>query len=97
MNDDTEVRPGQVWADNDPRVTGRTLRVERLEWSSRQNCTIAVCTIVTNDDHTQRLLDRPHESPWRNRYDRRGKTTEIAVRRMRPTSTGYRLISETTT
>lgn len=94
MSTEIEVRPGQVWADNDPRVAGRTLRVERLEWSSRMNCTIAVCTIVTNDDYTQGLLDRPQESPWRRRHDRRGKTTEIAVRRMRPTSTGYRLVGE---
>ena len=28
QNMNPDVRPGQIWADNDPRCAGRTLRVE---------------------------------------------------------------------
>lgn len=38
----TEVKPGQVWADNDPREEGRTLRVERIEDDK------AICTVLSN-------------------------------------------------
>lgn len=31
MSDATEVRPGQVWADNDKRAKGRTVTVKYLE------------------------------------------------------------------
>ena len=46
MTTDTTVKPGQVWADNDKRAAGRTVRVERIEDGS------AVCTILTNRDAT---------------------------------------------
>ena len=35
------VRPGQVWADNDHRVEGRTLRVDKIDGDH------AICTVVT--------------------------------------------------
>lgn len=37
------VQPGQVWADNDPRVPGRTLRVDAVEGEH------AICTVLTNE------------------------------------------------
>lgn len=67
------VLPGQVWADNDPRESGRTLRVDTTD------TTHAVCTVLT--DRTQQRPGQPSA----------GKTTRIALRRFRPTSTGYRL------
>ena len=48
----TEVRTGQVWADNDPRSAGRTLRVDNIENGK------AVCTVLTNiEDTALRLRD----------------------------------------
>jgi len=82
--DTVTVRPGSIWADNDPRVAGRTLRVDAVDG------THATCTVLTNDDDTQRMLDNP-PSWWRGR-DNRGKQTRIKLDRFRPTSTGYRLL-----
>lgn len=84
MTTDTAVKPGQIWADNDPRSDGRTVRVERIERDK------AVCTILTNRDAAQRDLDRG--SVWVN--DMRGRTTRIALSRFKPTNTGYRLVQE---
>lgn len=83
-----EVRVGQVWADNDPRCAGRTLRVDTVDDHK------VLCTVLTNDDHTQELVDNPSKHPWMNRNDRRGRTTRISLARFKPTSTGYRLIEE---
>lgn len=76
------VEPGQVWADNDPRSDGRTVRVDRIDDGK------AVCTVLTNRTHAQRELDRG--TGWST--DSRGRTTRIALSRFRPTSTGYRLV-----
>jgi ABC-type phosphate transport system auxiliary subunit len=84
MTTDTTVKPGQIWADNDKRAEGRTVRVERIEDGK------AVCTILTNRDATQRDLDRG--SAWVN--DMRGRTTRIALSRFKPTNTGYRLVQD---
>lgn len=78
------VRPGQVWADNDRRAKGRTLRVDAIDGDK------AVCTILTNSDAAQSNLDRG--DPWT--VDMRGKTTRVALRRLRPSSTGYRFVQE---
>lgn len=85
-----DVRPGQVWADNDIRVSGRTLRVERIEDDPKRGEKVAVCTILTNDDETQTRVDRGEKRA----RDMRGKETRIAVRRMQPNSTGYRLMPQ---
>lgn len=80
----TEVKPAQIWADNDPRSAGRTLRVERIEGSQ------AVCVILTNIT--------PLEADLRRGVlvtDRRGETTRISLARFKPTSSGYRLIRDT--
>lgn len=84
------VRVGSVWADNDWRATGRTLRVDAVDYDVRRGQRVAVCTVVTNTTHVQADLDAGRH--WA--ADRRGRTTRIAVERMRPTSTGYRLVSE---
>lgn len=82
--DSLSPAPGQVWADNDPRCAGRTLRVDEVVDGK------ALCTILTNSAETQADLDRGI-GPSR---DMRGKPTRISVTRFKPTSTGYRLIIE---
>lgn len=41
MGEKPDVRPGQIWADNDPRSKGRTLRVIAVGRNS------ARCTVLT--------------------------------------------------
>ncbi|MFB6643122.1 DUF6354 family protein [Streptomyces chartreusis] len=65
-----DVRPGQIWADNDKRCEGRTLRVEAV--SARH----AQCTDLTSAAEGGRT----------------GHTVRILLERMRPTTTGYRLL-----
>jgi hypothetical protein len=81
----TDVRPGQVWADNDQRSAGRTVRVERIEGDK------AICTVLTNITSTQAHLDGNVAAAWGVR-DTRGKTTRISLARFRPTQSGYRLV-----
>lgn len=76
------VKVGDVWADNDPRVAGRTIRVDRIEGE------YAYCTILTNDDETQQALDNPKGRS--RRRDNRSRPTRIKLARFKPTSTGYR-------
>lgn len=82
----TTVKPGQIWADNDPRSAGRTLRVDAIEGER------AVCTVLTNDTDTQTALDGGVNILGYKPKDTRGKTTRISVARFQPTRTGYRLI-----
>jgi hypothetical protein len=89
-----DIRCGQVWADNDPRCEGRTIRVDSIDGAK------AVCTVLTNSDATQRHLDA-YDRPGRSRYpsgpilkDTRGKVRRISLSRFRPTSTGYRLVAD---
>jgi hypothetical protein len=93
MTDTPTVRPGQVWADNDPRAAGRTFRVDEIRHSPSMGRPVTVCTIMTNRDDTQAEIDHP-TTPWYRPSDRRGAQTVIAVDRFRPTSTGYRLIQD---
>lgn len=67
------VRPGQIWADNDKRVAGRTLRVDDIDNEH------AVCTVLTGPAGS----DDPSV----------GQQRRILLRRFKPTSTGYRLLS----
>ena len=68
------VRPGQVWADNDRREKGRTVRVDSVDGR------FAYCTVLTARDNALN--------------PRVGHSTRIAVNRMRPTATGFRLIGD---
>jgi hypothetical protein len=83
-----DVRPGQVWADNDPRSAGRTLRI--VEVQGIGDSARARAEILTNTSHAQRLVDA--KSPYAR--DMRGKSTRIAVLRFKPNRTGYRLIAD---
>jgi hypothetical protein len=96
--DTPEVTPGQVWADNDPRCAGRTVRVVELDVNARGQQVARVMTL-TNTDSDQALIDRHGLAAAGSQVgrdwvpnDRRGKVSVIRVDRMRPTSTGYRLM-----
>lgn len=85
--DQSTVRPGQIWADDDPRQHGRTIRVERIEHpgggypaSSR----IVLCTVLT--------LAGGRTPTWG-----RDRQVRIQVDRMRPGRTGYRLVQDAPT
>jgi len=88
-----EIKIGQVWADNDPRAAGRTLRVDRIErvrGNARGNKggMIVTCTVLT--DGIKNAAYRAKEGlpgPV-------GRTTKINASRFRPTMTGYRLLKE---
>ncbi len=85
------VEVGQVWADNDSRSVGRTIRVDAIDGAK------ATCTIITNSDDTQQYVDgvKVRAAYEQNAYkDRRGQKVKIAIKRFKPTSTGYRLESE---
>jgi hypothetical protein len=80
----TDIKPGQIWADNDERSAGRTLRVDRIDGER------AVCTVLTNITVTQVELERGIKGV----RDSRGHTTRISLKRFKPTATGYRLVSD---
>jgi hypothetical protein len=73
------VRPGQVWADADPRSEGRTLRVVEVTEVR------VLCEVVTQST--------PGEY-GRHPTDTRGRLTRIALARFRPTARGYRLVQD---
>jgi hypothetical protein len=80
------TRVGQIWSDNDSRMAGRMVRVEAV---GDRDGGVAVCRVLTNSDSQQQRLDAGDPTA----RDGRGKLTEIAIRRMRPTSTGWRLVA----
>lgn len=67
-----DVRPGQVWADNDPRVGVRHVRVVEVDGTH--------ATVVQTNRHGM--------STGSTRF------TRIRLDRFRPTSTGYRLVTD---
>jgi hypothetical protein len=95
-----DVKPGQVWAANDPRQEGRTLRVVSINRGDRacdtQDRPYVECVTITNSEDVQARVDGDTSRngwTWKPK-DRRGKTVRIRLDRFRPTTTGYRLISE---
>lgn len=100
IDDTPDVTPGQVWADNDPRCAGRTVRVVELDVNARGQ-QVARVVALTNTDTDQALIDRHGLASAGSQVgrewvpnDRRGKVSYIRVDRMRPTSTGWRLLDE---
>ena len=84
------VRPGQIWADNDYRAKGRTVRVDSTD------ATHADCTVLT--DRTAATYRHPSGYVHQlGSVATVGKKTRIALRRFRPTSTGYRLVQDAPT
>ena len=90
-----EVHVGSIWADNDSRSAGRTLRVDFIvggEDDTPGNGA-AICTILTNTAEAQERSAN-YDGSFPRPADRRQKTTRISLSRFRPTSTGYRLIRD---
>lgn len=83
-----DVKPGQVWADNDKRAKGRTLLVLSVGHDERRGYAVAVCEVLTMGGSSDFRLDAGVGR------DTVGLRTRVAVKRMRPNSTGYRLVSE---
>lgn len=77
---DSTVRPGQIWANNDPRMAGHTVRILEIRPSLLPKAgPVAVCRIETVARNVSK--------------DRVGKTTKIRVSRFRPGRRGYRKLS----
>lgn len=70
-----DVRPGQIWADNDPRSAGRHLKVIEVD-----------TTHATMELVTPRGVGHHQAKP--------GRRTRSRLNRFRPTSTGYRLVTD---
>lgn len=91
-----QVKVGQVWADNDPRTSGnRMLRVDAIEARlpvGRRRSVGKGDALPDHPTHAVCMLgflrgDRfmPHLT---------GRQTIVRLDRFRPTSTGYRLVSD---
>lgn len=74
MAENFEVKVGQVWADNDPRTTGRRFEIVEVGDGWAKGKVLSVERNVS-----KKMVGRT--------------TREIALRRFRPTATGYRLVS----
>lgn len=76
-----DVRPGQVWRDNDPRSGGRLIRVRSLH--------------PADDSHREPYVRVTVEKVGRNVAKREaGEQRTIQQRRFRPTRNGYRLVED---
>lgn len=78
-SDIVTVAAGQVWADNDKRGAGRTLRVERVEGM------YAYCEVLTIAGGI------PAKPPFPGAKTR---LSRIMIQRMVPNSSGYYLLHE---
>src|SRR5690606_34003686 len=77
----TVIRVGQVWADNDSRGQGlRGLRTLNVVAIEKGYVRRAICEVLTD---------------WDGEPPQRAREVRIKVDRMRPTSSGYRLVEET--
>ncbi len=85
----TTVRPNQVWADNDPRSSGRRIRVDSLDGG------YANCSVMQDRTDPAPLHSRPGRGIERPAgHSNVGRPTRIAIERFRPTSSGYRLVTD---
>ena len=76
----TVIRVGQVWADNDSRGQGLGLRTLKVVAIEKGYVHRAICEVLTD---------------WDGEPPQRAREVRIKVDRMRPTSSGYRLVEET--
>ncbi len=76
-----DVRPGQVWKDNDPRAKGRLVRIKSVH--------------AADDDHAEPYVRVTVERVGRNvRRKEVGEQRTIKQRRFRPTRNGYDLVED---
>lgn len=78
VRSESAVKRGQVWADNDRRSRGRTVRILRVD------DTHAVVTV----------LAARRDAPEAERLRAVGAERRIRLNRFRPNSTGYRLMED---
>lgn len=81
MSELPDVRPGQIWADNDKRIPRSNQRYLRVQSVSDP---YAVVERVIQLDTGQ----------WVSDEARTRATTHIRIARFRPNSTGYRLVKD---
>jgi hypothetical protein len=77
--------PGQVWADNDKRCIGRMVQIDAIRGD------FAFCTVVADRGDPKRLKGR-HNCIRPAGWTPIGRSTVIKLDRLKPTSSGYRLI-----
>lgn len=83
------LQTGQVWADNDPRAEGRTLRIEAFDYTDSGEM-IALCTVLTMPYTVRKQIEA-----GQFRKDNRGSIVRIRIRRFQPRSAGgYVLVEE---
>ncbi len=76
-----DVRPGQVWADNDPRAKGRLVRITSVH--------------AADETHSEPYVRVTVERVSRNVAKKEaGEQRTIKRRRFRPTRNGYRLVED---
>lgn len=88
-----QVKAGQVWADNDPRAAGRTIRVLNLVPSRGHGGLNIPDGAPPRYARCLVLTDRAKRYP-RSRSTV-GRIIWIKLDRFRPTSSGYRLVEDT--
>lgn len=76
-----EVKIGQVWIDNDKRCNGRAVQVQAIQNDGLYDRATVVATIGTIEDGT---FKPKHPT----------RVSKILVSRMKPTSSGYRLMEQ---
>jgi len=78
-----EVKPGQVWADNDKRGYGRQVRVLEVHREMADGTPFYIGYAIVEQV--------AHGDPVRAHNN--GRRSKIRLDRFKPTSTGYRLVS----
>ena len=79
-----EVEPGQVWADRDWRCEGRLIRVVEVHREMADGTPFHIGYAIVEQV--------AHGDPVRAHNN--GRRPKIRLNRFKPTSTGYRLVSE---
>ena len=80
----TEVKPGQVWADRDWRCEGRQVRVVEVHREMADGAPFHIGYAIVEQV--------AHGDPVRAHNN--GRRSKIRLDRFKPTSIGYRLVSE---
>lgn len=86
MSDAPTVRVGQVWADNDKRSAGRHLLVVAIEPARPATVGTVPAKAVVEQCDAAGTVHRDGTG--------RAKRTRVRLDRLKPTSTGYRLVKD---
>jgi hypothetical protein len=80
-----EVRPNQVWADNDPRAKGRLVRIVSVHAAEPNGPS------NRQEPYARVAVERVGRNVRRKEV---GEQRTIKLRRFRPTRNGYRLVQD---